>query len=165
MSEHLLAVQTRAAQVLKSALAEYADDHDLIADMIEAETSLHEAIAAVMAGIDEDEMMIVGLEVMANKLGARCKRYQDRIDRRRTAIERGMMAGELTKLELPQATLSIRSVPPKLDVVNETEIPAKYFENVPKLKRTELWADVKAGQDIPGVRMTNGSTTLAIRRA
>lgn len=165
MSEHLLAAQTRAAQILKSALLEVTDDPDTLADTIEGETTLHEAIGFVMAGIDEDEMMITGLEVMAAQFKARCARYEARIDRRRAAIERGMAAGELTKLELPQATLSIRAVPPKLEIISEEMLPPKYFEQVPKLKRAELWADVKAGESIPGARLSNGSTTLAIRRA
>ena len=165
MSEHFLNNQTRAAQVLKSALSEITDDPDCIADMIQGETNLHEAIGVVMDGITEDEIMLAGLSGMIQQYAERKARIQARIDRRRVAIERAMAVGELTKLELPHATLSLRAVPPKLEVVSEEMLPTKYFEQVPKLRKAELWADVKAGESIPGARLTNGSTTLAIRRA
>lgn len=110
-------------------------------------------------------MLCAGLSTMIQVLASRKARLETRVDRRRVAIERAMMAGELAKLELPQATLSLRLVPPKLAVISEEMIPKKYFEQVPKLLRSELWADVKAGMDVPGARLTNGSTTLAIRRA
>lgn len=61
MSEHRLAIETRAAQILKSALTEITDDPDALADTIEGATNLHEAISAVMDGIGEDEMLCTGL--------------------------------------------------------------------------------------------------------
>lgn len=165
MSEHRLALETRAAQILKSALMEVTDDPDTLADTIEGATNLHEAIAAVMGGIDDDEALAVGIDVIIAQFKERGKRIEARLERRRNAIERAMMAGELMKLELPQATLSLRKVPPKLEIVSEDMLPKTYFETVPKLKRTELWADVKAGKDIPGARLTNGGQALSIRRA
>lgn len=164
-AEHNLSNETRAAQVLKAALLEVTDDPDCIADMIEGETSLHEAIGKVMDGITEDEIMVAGIRAMLEQMLNRRIRIEARIDRRRNAIERAMMVGELTKLELPQATLSIRKVPPKLEIVSEEMLPPKYFEQVPKLLRSELWADVKAGMDVPGARLGDGSVTLSVRRA
>lgn len=163
-AEHNLSNQTRAAQVLKAALLEMTDDPDCLADMIEGETSLHEAIGKVMDGITEDEIMVAGIRDMLEQMLNRRLRIEARIDRRRNAIKRAMIVGELTKLELPQATLSVRAVPPKLEIVSEEMLPQKYFAQVPKLLRAELWADVKAGEIIPGARLSNGSTTLSIRR-
>lgn len=166
MSEHRLALEIRAAQILKSALLEFTDDPDTLADTIEGETNLHEAIAKVMDGITEDEVMIAGLRTMTEQLVNRRLRFENRIDRRRNAIERAMAAGELTKLELPQATLSIRRVPPKLQVLSETLIPESFWvPQPPKLDRGEIAAAIKAGREVPGAALDNGSTTLAIRRA
>lgn len=165
-SEHTLAIQTRAAQVLKAALLEITDDPDAIADTIEGETNLHEAIAKVMDGITEDEVMIAGLRSMTEQLAARRARYEARIDRRRNAIERAMSAGELTKLELPQATLSIRRVPPALLVEDETVIPPRFWiSQEPKLDKSALKRALTDEEAVPGARLDNGGQTLSIRRA
>ncbi len=166
MSEHKLAMETRAAQILKFALAEYQDEPDLIADMIEGETNLHDAISNVMDGITEDEVMIAGLRSMTEQLVNRRLRFENRIDRRRSAIERAMAVGEITKLELPQATLSVRRVPPALHIVSESLIPDGFWSpQPPKLDRKNITEALKAGRDVPGAALDNGSTTLAIRRA
>ncbi len=166
MSEHKLALETRAAQILKSALLELTDDPDAIAGTIEGETSLHEAIALVMAGIDEDEVQVAGLRSMTEQLLNRRLRYENRIDRRRNAIERAMLAGEITKLELPQATLSTRRVPARLQIMDEALIPEGFWEPQPsKLDSGKVAAAIKAGAIVPGAALDNGSTTLSIRRA
>jgi hypothetical protein len=166
MSEYQLAKETAAAQVLKAALLEQTDDPDALADTIEGATNLHEAIAAVMAAIDEDTLLHDGIDGMLTNLATRRARVEARMKRRRLAIERAMMAGELPKLELPQATLSIRRVPASLHIVSESLIPERFWvPQPPKLDKKDLAAALKAGQDIPGAALDNGSTTLAIRRA
>lgn len=166
MSEHRLANEMRAAQVLKAALLEVTDDPDAIADTIEGATSLHEAIAAVMAGIDEDEVMACGLDVIALQFNERRKRYEARIERRRNAIERAMSIGEVHRMELPQATLSLRRVPASMTIVSEDMIPPAYFKpQPPKLDKAALKEDLKAGKEVPGARMDNGGMTLSVRRA
>jgi len=165
MSEHKLRNEIRAAQILKAALAEYQDEPDLIADMIEGETGLHDAICKVMDGITEDEMLIAGLRAMTEQLVNRRLRYEARIDRRRSAIERAMAVGELTKLELPQATLSLRRVPPALVVEDETLIPSIFWvSQEPKLDKASLKKALGYETSIPGARLDNGGQTLSIRR-
>lgn len=166
-SEHRLMLETRAAKALKAVLCEVTGDPDALADTIEGATNLHEAIARVMAGIMEDEMMVTGLGVMAETLDKRCERYEARIMRRRSAIERAMAAGELSKLELPEATLSLRKVPPKVEVYDETRIPAQFFDPQPaKLNKERLKvALLNFSDDVPGARFSNGGQSLSIRRS
>lgn len=166
MSEHKLQAEVRAAQILKSALLEYEGEPDLIADMIEGETGLHEAIGKVLDGVIDDEGLLAGIAAITSAYADRAKRIADRVIRRRNAIERAMSVGELTKLELPQATLSLRRVPPKLHIVSEATIPDSFWvPQPPKLDRGEIAAAIKAGHEVPGAALDNGSTTLAIRRA
>ena len=166
MSEHALQREVNAARILRAALLEVIDDPDAIADTIEGSTNLHEAIAAVVAGISEDEMMCTGLGVMMETLSRRKSRFEGRIERRRTAIERAMMAAELHTLQLPEVTLSLRRVPQSLQVVNEQLIPESFFTpGPPKLDRKLLKASLEAGQEIHGARLSNGGQTLSMRRA
>lgn len=159
--------EIHAVGVLRLALfEEIGDDKDLLADTIEGQTNLREAIAAVMAGIDEDELMLHGINEMGKALGARSSRIKARVDRRRAAIERGMTVAELSKLELPQCTLSIRRVPPSMHITDESKIDRAFWKvQAPTLDRNALKEALKNGVQSDGAHLDNGSQTLAIRRA
>lgn len=174
-SEHRLQREFDAAQILKAALINGNivgnDDTDTLADMIEGETGLHEAIGAVMTAIDEDEILVTGIDALLKSLQARKSASAARTDRRRAAIAKGMEAGLLKTLKLPQCTISLREMAPSLEIVAEDMIPRRYFVEqpapAPKLDKAALKAALTAEvvDDIPGARMTNGGTSLTIRRA
>lgn len=165
MSERDLSKQIAAARVLKVALEGF-DDLDLLRDSIEGETTLHEAIARVMASLLDDEVMLAGLDEMLKVMGARKSRIEKRVERQRAAIEQGMIAGELKTLPLPDATLSIREIAPKIIVTDETKLPAEFFTpQPPKLNKSALNAAVNNGLTFEGVTFSNKSTSLSIRRA
>ncbi len=166
-STHTLQQEANAARALKDALANIpAMDEETIRDTIEGETSLHEAIAAVLADIDEDEMLVTGIAEMVKTLGARKGRLEDRIEARKVAIQKAMEIGELQKLATPSGTLSLRNVPRGLDVTDETAIPFEFYVPQPaKLDRKRLKDELKAGKEIPGCTLDNGGVTLSIRRA
>lgn len=166
-TEYQIAKQIAAAKALRETLAiALGDDADTMRDMIEGETSLHEAIASVMASIREDEMMSVGIGVMMDDLKKRLVRLNERISRKRTAVEQAMIIGELRSLELPDATLTIKAVPPKLEIVDEASVPAKFwFSREPELDRKAIKAALKDGEAVPGATLGNGSVTLQIRRS
>lgn len=165
-SERNLDLETRAARALRDVLLTITDDDGAVADTIEGETNLHEAIKAVMDKITEDEILVTGIGSMAQALADRKARIAHRIERRRAAIERGMSVGEIQRLELPLATLSLRRIPPALQIANEAVIPPEYFlPQPPKLDRTALKEALKAGKDVPGALLDNGGIGLTVRRA
>lgn len=164
--ERNLALEANAVRVLRAALIEEGCDEDALTISIESETNLHENIAAVMEMITNDEALVEGLSVMLARLSERKVRLSERLDRRRSAIERAMSVAELHRLELPEATLSLRRVPPGLLILDETAMPDSYFKpSPPKLDRNALKEALKAGTMIDGARLDNGSTSLTIRRA
>lgn len=170
-AERNLALETQAAAILREMLATVTDE-DGIADSIASETNLQEAIAEVLDNITEDEALTAGLKAKCEEMVARRLRLEHRIERRRAAIERAMSVAELHRLELPTATLSLRRVPPGLEIVDEGQIPREYFVPQPdKLDRTKLKAALKEkdvfpdGADIPGARLDNGGISLSVRRA
>lgn len=165
-STQQLANEVAAAASLRDALKTVTDDADTIRDTIEGETSLHECIAKVMALIGDDEILITGIERMQETLGARKKRLEDRVDYYRAAIEQAMQIGDIPTLELPDATVTVRRVPPALEVVDESRIPAKFWiAQDPKLDRKALAAALKNREEVPGATLGNGGITLSIRRA
>jgi hypothetical protein len=160
-----LANESAAAQALRETIAKLTDDGETIRDTIEGETGLHEAVGKVMAFVRDDEILIAGIDRMVETLVARKKRLEDRVGFYRSAIEQAMVIGEIQTMELPDATVTVRRVAPKLEVVDESAIPAGFWRpQDPKLDRKAVTDALKAGQDVPGAALGNGGITLSIRR-
>ena len=165
-ADRKLELEQQAARVLREHLAGLTDDEGAIADTIEGSTNLHEAIAAVVADILDDRMLVDGIDKMISDLASRKSRLDARTERRRGAILRAMEVGEIKTLALPAATLSLRNTPPGLEITDDLLIPAEYWKPQPdKLDRTALKNDLKAGHQIPGATLGNGSISLAMRIA
>jgi len=165
-SERRLALETQAAQAMRSVLETMTDDPEAIRDTLEGMTDLREMIAAVFGQITEDELLATGLGVMIETMNARRQRIEHRMERRRAAIERAMIVGEIPKVELPEATISTRRVPPALQISDEGKIPERFWVPQPhKLDRAALKEALKARDKIPGASLSNGSVSLTIRRA
>ena len=163
--QHNLHRQMNAAAALKCSLKDVlGDDDDTMRDMIEGETSLHEMIERVVMSMDEDEMLVTGISSRIDELTQRKKRIEDRIGSKRAMVEQAMMIGEIDRLERPSFTLSLRKVPPKAEITDESLIPSVYWEaQPPKLNKRELLSALKDKKDIPGAILGNGGITLQIR--
>lgn len=160
-----LAKEAAAANYLREYLTSLTDDEDVVRDTIEGETNLHEAIAAVISDMREDDILVTGISETVKSLSARKERLENRIAQRRAAIERAMQIGEMKSLTLPEVTISLKAVPPKLEIETETSIPTQYWRTPPPVvDRTALSRALKEGAKIPGARLGNGSVTLQIRK-
>lgn len=156
--------EMQAASSLIAALS--TDDDTLRHDMVEGETGLFEAVEAAIAEIDECEIIGVGLDAKIGELEARKKRTEARVDRLRGLIEQAMLIAELPSMKLAVATLSVKAVPPKPIYEDEAAIPADYWRQPdPVLDRKKIAEAIKGGATIPGVSLTNGTTSLQIRRS
>lgn len=145
-----------------------ADDAEIVETAIEGETSLLEAVAAVIADIDEDEAHIIGLKAKEAEFASRRAAKEHRNEMRRAAIEQAMLVAEQEKINLPTATVFISKRAPGLIVEDEADIPSEFFKDpepvAPKLDKRALAAALKDGREIPGARLDNGSITLSVRR-
>src|ERR1700752_2546325 len=88
------------------------EDDALLADAIEGETNLFEAIDAALAEIDETEVLITGLKEKEAQFFQRRRAMEERIQRFRALIEQAMAITEQDKLRRPAATLTLRKLPP-----------------------------------------------------
>lgn len=162
--------QTEAAKSLLSSLRDQGveDDAELVADAIEGETNLVEAIGAALAQIDEEEAHILGLSAKIEQFSARRDAKKRRVERTRALIEQAMIATDQTSLRLPTATLSLTKRAPGLIVNSEADIPSRFFVEqerpAPKLDKKALAAAIKAGEQVPGANLDNGSVSLSVRR-
>lgn len=182
--ERVISKEIQAALALRESLkALHVNDAEAIADAVEGETSLLETIAAVDRSIIDDEAMVAGLTTTIAELESRKSRVQIRIERKRAAVEQALQIAERQTIELPTGTLTLKNVPPKLEIIDESKIPARFWKTAdPTIDRTALTAAFKASVteqvsarkagleppaalEIPGARLGNGGITLQIRRS
>ncbi|MDX1006711.1 hypothetical protein GOE08_07405 [Sinorhizobium medicae] len=168
--EHTMRRQTEAAKALLVDLRNQGagDDTDLVADTIEGETNLMEAIEEAIAELDECDVLVTGLKAKGTEFEARRKAVEKRAERIRALIEQAMLATDQTSLKLPTATLSLTKRAPGLIVNSEADIPSRFFVEqerpAPKLDKKALAAAIKAGEQVPGANLDNGSISLSVRR-
>ena len=140
------------------------DDEDMAFVAVEGETGLIEAISAAVDRMAELKAHCEALEIQIKNLKERHSRFEEQASRIKAAIHVAMGHAELRKLELPQATLSVRAVAPSVEVTDEALIPAQFWVTQdPKLDKKALLAALKAKEQVPGAQLSNGGETLAIR--
>ncbi len=170
--EHSMRRQTEAAKALLVDLRNQGadDDAELVADTIEGETNLMEAIEEAIAELDECDVLVTGLKAKESDFEARRKAIEKRAERIRALIEQAMLATDQMSMKLPTATLSLSKRAPGLIVTDEADIPAKYWVEqprpAPKLDKKALTADLREKDvaPIPGATLDNGSFSLTVRR-
>lgn len=160
----------RETQAARDLLAEIAsDDDDLTNDMIEGETSLLEAIDAAIAEMDECAATIAGCKDREATFAERRQRAERRQERLRGVIHQALSVCGLPGLKTATATLTVKDVPQKPIVSDESLIPAAYWRQPdPVLDKKAINDAYKNGGDdftgIAGVTLSNGGETLQIRR-
>ena len=140
------------------------DDEEMIETAIEGETNLKEVISDAVNRMAELEAHKTAIETLMNNLSERRSRFEDRQSRIKAAIHVAMGQGELRKLELPQATISLRAVPPKVEITDEAAIPSKYWKpRDPTLDKKAVLDALKVLEFVPGATLSNGGETISIR--
>jgi Siphovirus Gp157 len=190
--EFQVRAETEVARCLVADLKTYfGEDAPLLTSAIEGETSLFEAIDAVIAEIDEVDVLVTGLREKEAQFTARRRGMEERVRRLRALVEQAMATAEQHSIRRPSATLSLRRLPPDVVVMSEAEIPAEFFlpqpPPPPKLDKAGLRAALNACaerlqaaaaiedalereaaleriQPVPGAMLSNGGFSLQIRR-
>lgn len=163
-ASHSLHIQIEAARVLLANFRDVlSDDAQAIADTVEGETSLHEAIEKGLRRIAEIEILETGIKATMENLKARQSRLIEQKEGLRTSLTVAMEIAALPKLETAVGTISLKKVPPKLQIVDEAAIPSRFFKpQEPRLDKIALAAALKAKEVVSGAQMDNGGLTIAI---
>lgn len=153
----------REASAARSLIEEIAsDDSVLNHDLVEGETSLFEAIQEALLEADQCDVIIEGCRVVEGNIAARREKAAERKKRIRGLIEQAMVVVGIDTAKLPTATVTVRKVKPKPIVSDEAEIPAEFWKQPdPVLDRAKI---NKLEAAVPGIVMSNGGTSLQIRR-
>jgi len=159
---------TITAKGLADALRErgFDDDEELIADAIEGETDAMEAVSRLLRWMNERQATAQSLKTLEADYAARRKRFEEAIKTARGALARFMDETGLTKIERPEATLSMRNGSPSViypaDMEPET-LPEQFRRWTCEADKAAIKEAMLAGAEVPGLTLSNGETTLAVR--
>lgn len=140
-----------------------ADDETLLADMLEAETGLHDFLTVVIARMLDTDAKIDGIGNLMAALKSRCDRFEQRSDAMRGLMFRLMSWAGVRKVELPAATLSIRAGQPRVIITDEARLPEQFVRIKREPDKHLIANHLKAGEPVPGAELSNSEPTLAVR--
>lgn len=160
-----LHLEIQAAERLKEKLiATYGEDAELIRDMVEGETSLHEAIAYAaleLAAVDGEKE---GIKAAIAKLEERLARHAKKAEGIRDGIQTAMETAELTSLKTPAATLSMRASPLRVEISDPAALPEAFMvQPPPSPDKRAIASALKAGEAVPGASLSNQPPALSVR--
>ena len=139
-------------------------DEETLNDTLEGITDVPDMLAAVLRSQLEDLMSAKALRGRIAEMETRLARVERRAEKKRQLVTTVMECAQLHKIVQPDFTASLRRTPPGLRVYDEGRIPNSFWRPQPaKLDRRAVLAALKAGQDINGAALDNGSMTLAVR--
>src|SRR5205085_8721680 len=140
-------------------------DEQLKLSTLEGETQLNEIVSALLAENEDDEGNIAQIKAQIDVRKERIARFERRIESRRNAIISLMDCAAITKLPLPEATISLRTLQPRPKIVDEEALPSAFTVEVTTRKpdKEAIDAALERGEQVPGVVMTNGGASLSVR--
>jgi hypothetical protein len=147
---------------LKVLHPELVEDEESWLLSLESETDLNAMLTSIVRRIEDAKALVVGTKDRFEELKARKDRFEHRVETLRNLAFKLMSAADLSKVELPEATLSVLNTPPSVVITDEDNLPdiACKFERKPdKAKIKELLAS----GEVAGAAMSNGGQTVSIR--
>jgi hypothetical protein len=139
-------------------------DDETLADTLEGLTDLHEILTATIRAALVDECLAFGLRDRITRMEERQNRLEERAAKRRHIVRDVMLDTGVKKIIDPEFTLSTRAGSPSLMILDESIIPAKFWEpREPRLNRQGMLSDLKRGAKIPGVALSNAEPVLSVR--
>lgn len=144
----------------------FTEDEKLKLDCLEGETDLFEIVRELLDDNEADEGVILALDCQIADRAARKERAKTRIEKRKEAISSLMDCARQTSLKLPEATLSLRTLRSRPKVVDVDQLPDAFvtIQQVRKPDNDAIAVAIEGGTTIPGVVMTNGGSSLSVRR-
>jgi hypothetical protein len=155
-----------AAKVLRAQISDLAEgEEDFIRDTLEGEVDFEGIVASLLASIGEDEAHEAGLKAYLDEMKARKDRFAKRADMKRGLIANALEIAGRKKIETAVATVTLTAIKPKAIVTEEGDIPSDYWKpQAPKLDLTALSAALREGVEVPGATLSNGGSTITIRK-
>ena len=140
------------------------DDEEAWIASLESETNVSELLTTIVRRIEDTKALVIGTKDRFEELKERKDRFERRVDALRELAFKVMETAEVAKLELPEATLSLRAGTQQL--VGEAD-PAELPDELCKISRspdrTAIKDALKTGKMVPGFSLSNSTPSLTIR--
>ena len=136
--------------------SELADDEVLREDMIEGTTTTFEFLSKIVRMIGDNTTLADATCDYIAELQARRDRFTRRNDALRSFIFKIMSSADLQKVQLPEATLSIRTGQPKVILTgDDVWLPDAYVRIKREPNKTAIKDALLSGAVIPGATLSN----------
>ena len=94
------------------------------------------------------------------QMAARRKALENRVARMKDYLLANMIVAGVQKIECPYFKLSVRDNPPAVEVYEPGLIPAEFMKQAPPpppaVDKAAIAAALKAGQEVPGCKLSRG---------
>lgn len=161
----LLAIR---AQIMERLLAQYPElkeDQDALLDTLEGLSDFNDYLIEIFESSRTDLFSVEAIGYRITELKERQERLLAREKAKRSLIGWAMGEAGLKKIEAPSVTLSLRNVPPSVQITDEALIPPSLVKvkEVRSPDKAAIKERLEAGDVIPGAELSNGSVTLSAR--
>jgi hypothetical protein len=166
ISSQVVRLEAGQYQALASQLrTDFGDiDGETLADTLEGLSDLPNLLCSIVRSSLEDEALIVALKGRLGDMKARLERLEARQQRKRELVCGAMSQAGMEKLGAEDFSVSLRQGHPRLEVVDESKIPERYFiSQAPKLDRSGLIAALKGGESLDGAALVEGVPYIQVR--
>lgn len=142
---------------------ELADDTDFRHDVFEGQTSIDHVLSKLVETALDAAAMADAIKARKGELADRQSRFERKDEAMRKLILSVMERAELPKIQLTEATLSMRQLPPSPIITDATALPDNCVRIERKPDMKAIKAEIEGGRDVPGVAMSNGRPSLTVR--
>ena len=158
---------TLLEQVINSLFDSYPelkDDEELRLDTLHGCTNFVEIIDSLLLRTQDAEALAGACDNMIKEIKKRKDRFDTRSNFNRDLIKRLMEIADIRKLELATGTVSVTNKSPSVVIVDEALLPSEFLRIKSEPNKTAIKDALLAGTEVAGASMSNGGTTLTIRR-
>jgi hypothetical protein len=165
-SPELLRTEVSTYQILAEQLkARFSGlDEDTLTDTIEGMSQLPDLIAEIVRSGLEDDVLINALKQRMDEMQTRLGRLKERHDKKRAMAAWAMSQAEIRRIQAADFTLTLRPGSQRLDIFDETRLPAEFLvPQPPRLDRAGVSAVLKRGEAVEGAVLVQGEPTIQVR--
>lgn len=165
MSNPVLAAEDviREIKILLEDYPQLAEDEELFRDTLEGNTRFNEIMDRFLVEMRDNETLAEAISQRIGKLRERQTRMTHRAQFYRGLMHRLLSLVGIKSVALPDGKVSIVNSPDKVIVVDESAVPDAFCKITREPNKIAIKNAIKSGQYIPGVVLSNGGTSIAIR--
>lgn len=139
------------------------DDEILRVDTLEGATNLKELATVIVHAIADARALYDGTRLRADELKSRQERFKMHGEFLRAMLMKILQGANVRKLELPEATVSVKAgVPQIIGEPDPAKLPDEFVRIAREPDRIKIRTALANGFEIDGLTLSNGEPSLAV---